>query len=134
LARKDSISYVDYNEDNEDPIWCPYCDKVGLKVILQQLQELEPGMGAPDIDNYLYCPSCKRIVPVYATKPDVDYAPVVDLVETHFDVGSKFASPKYKKRKKRRRNMDSDTKDVFAKDMAAEKGQINILSDSQGIY
>ena len=133
MPRKDSISYIDFNEDNEDPLWCPYCEKVGLKIRLQQLQELEPGMGAPDIDNYLYCPTCKRTVPIYATKPDVDYGPVVDLVETHFDVGSKFASPKYKK-KKRRRKMDSDTKDVFAKDMAAEKGNINILSDSQGIY
>ena len=123
--RKDSIAYIDFNEDEQDPVFCEYCKKVGVKARLQPL-EFDNYQDTPtDADQFLYCPNCKRQIPIYATKPDVEYGPVVDLVETPFDSGSKFASPHYKKRKKRRGvNKVQEETDT---DILGEKGNVNII-------
>ena len=123
--RKDSIAYIDYNADEQDPVFCEYCKKVGVKARLQDMVYDDYRDTPTDADNFLYCPSCKRQIPIYATKPDVEYGPVVDLVETPFDVGSRFASPKYKKRKKRRgANKVQEETDT---DILGEKGNVNII-------
>jgi len=125
VPRKDSISYIDYNEDEPDPIYCPYCEKVGVKVKLQP-RVYEDNQPLPyDADQWLQCYTCGKIIPIYAGKLDVEYGPVVDMVETHFDVGSKFAGTDRRSKKKRRRvNRVQEETDP---DILREKGNVKII-------
>jgi len=128
LGRKEHISYIDYNEDDPEPIYCPYCEKVGVKVKLQPRVYPENEPLPYDADQWLQCYTCGKIIPIYAGKLDVEYGPVVDMVETHFDVGSKFAGTDRRSKKRRRKK---ETKDP---DKELERGVVKILYDSQGNY
>jgi len=125
MTRKNTISYVDYNDDEDDKIFCPYCEKVGVKVKLQP-RVYEDNQPLPyDADQWLQCYTCGKIIPIYAGKLDVEYGPVVDMVETHFDVGSKFAGTDRRNKKKRRRvNRVQEETDP---DILREKGNVNII-------
>jgi len=124
LVRKDSISYIDYNEDEPDPLYCPRCEKVGLKIKLGPPIYPENEPIPYDADQWLQCPNCGRIAQ-HEAKIDVEYGPVVDMVETHFDVGSKFASPEYGKKKRRRRA--NRIQEEIDPDILREKGNVNII-------
>ena len=128
MGRKEHISYIDYNEDDPEPIYCPYCEKVGVKVKLQPRVYPENEPLPYDADQWLQCYTCGKIIPIYAGKLDVEYGPVVDMVETHFDVGSKFAGTDRRSKKRRRKK---ETKDP---DKELERGVVKILYDSQGNY
>jgi hypothetical protein len=126
--RKEAISYIDYNEDDPEPIYCPYCEKVGVKVKLQP-RVYDDNQPLPyDADQWLQCYTCGKIIPIYAGKLDVEYGPVVDMVETHFDVGSKFAGTDRRSKKRRRK------KEVKDPDKELERGVVKVLYDSQGNY
>jgi len=132
MTRKDPIAYIDYNEDEPEPVFCPYCEKVGVKARLQDIVYDDYRDTPTDADNFIYCPNCKRTIPIYATKPDVEYGPVFDLVETPFDVGSKFAGTTRRSGKRKRRNKKLDRDED--PDIAGEKGNVNIVYDSGGNY
>jgi len=130
--RKDPIAYIDFNEDEPDPIHCTWCEKVGVKARLQPL-EFDNYQDTPtDADNFVYCPNCKRTIPIYETKQDVEYGPVVDMVESGFDSGSRFAGTTRRSGKRKRRNKKLD-KDEDP-DILGEKGNVNIVFDSGGNY
>jgi rubredoxin len=132
--RKKGISYIDFNEQEPDNIYCPRCLRINLKVKV----ELLIPEGEPSIYNNDYiCPNCNFEYRIDQTKPEVEYEPVFDVVTNDYEGGSQFAGvePRAKsttKREKRTRKLDNET--VFDKDMVVEKGQINILYDSQGNY
>jgi len=132
MTKKDPIAYIDFNEDEPEPIYCPYCKKVGVKARLQPLAFDNYQDTPTDADYFVYCPNCKRPIPIYATKPDVEYGPVFDLVVTPFDVGSEFAGTTRRsgKRKRRSKKLDRDEDP----DIAAERGNVNIVYDSGGNY
>ena len=133
MNKKDPISYIDFNEDEPEPIYCPYCEKVGVKYKLQD-RVYDDGELPSDADQWTQCHRCGRIIPVYATKDDPEYGPVFDLVETPFDSGSQFAgvhNRSGKKKKKRRANKLDKEEDL---DIAVEQGTVNIVYDSGGNY
>ena len=132
-SSRKSISYVDYNEQDTDPVYCPYCEKVGVKYRLGP-RVYEPDHPQPyDADNWLQCYRCGRVIPIYEVKEELDYKPIVEIIESPFESGSEFAgtNDKENKHKKRRRNTKPPEVD---KEIAAESGDVNVLYDSTDNY
>ncbi len=120
--RKDTISYVDFNDD-EDKVYCIWCERVGVKSRLQELVFDDYGNMPPDVDLFLYCPNCKREIPIHETKGEVEYGPAVDLVETPFDSGSEFKSVEHRSKKRRANKIQQETDP----DIVKEKGDVKII-------
>jgi len=126
LPRKNTISYIDYNEDDPEPVYCPRCDKVGLKVKLGPRTYPENEPIPYDADQWLECHTCGRTIAVHEAKLDVEYGPVVDMVETHFDVGSRFAGTDRRSKKKKRRRVNRIQEETDP-DILREKGNVRII-------
>jgi len=123
--RKPAISYIG-DEYDEDKVYCLWCEKVGVKSKLKELEFDDYKQTPPDVDMFLYCPNCKRTIPIYAVKQEVEYGPIIDLVESPFDSGSEFKSVEHRS-KKRRANKIHQIDDP---DIVKEKGEVRIIQDS----
>ena len=129
VQRKPIFSFIE--DDEPELVNCPYCEKVGTKIRLVPRVYPEDHPAPYDADNWLQCTNCGRVIPVVDTKQDVEYGPVVDMVESKFESGSQFASTTPRKKKKR---VPRSYKHDVDPDMAGETGEINILYDSSGNY
>ena len=132
--RKENISFIDYT-DEPDPILCPFCIKVNVKVKLVPHYYDIHGRDLIDPDNFLQCPiNGNHLIPLQQGKIEVEYGPIIgedSLVQSVYESGSEFKSVEHRKKKKR---TPRNQKHEVDKDMAAEHGTVNILYDSQGNY
>ena len=126
--RKPAISVIGDEYTDEDEIYCPMCKKVGIKSKMQPLDPIEAQQKQYHADEYLYCPYCKRDSPVHTVQGEGGYQPAFDLVKTHYESGSEFASVEPRKKKpKRNANKIHQTDDP---DILSEKGNVNVVFDS----
>ena len=124
MKRKNPIAYIT-DDDYDKNVYCTYCEKVGIKSILKE-RYFDTLEKPSDADEWLYCPSCNRTIPIYETKQELEYGLIFDTTDNPFDSGSEFASVGKRKKKKPVKQKDPD--------IAVEQGNVNILFDSQGNY
>ena len=126
LKKKPVFSFV--SDDEPDIVYCPYCEKVGVKSKLQDRIYDDTVPLPVDHDQFMQCYKCGKIVPIYDIKEELSYGPIVDIIENPFDSGTdiKAVDKRTKKKKKKKDDIDPD--------MAGEHGKVNILYDSTGSY
>jgi hypothetical protein len=77
----------EYYEDEPEPINCPMCEKRGYLVQLGP-KILMPGETRPeDYDQFLQCPTCYWICPIYEIPKEETIKNSIETVESPFDSG-----------------------------------------------
>jgi len=129
MARKPVFSFIDSN-DEEDIVYCPYCSKVNVKSKLgpRIYDDNEP---LPyDADQFMQCPKCGKIIPLYDIKEELSYGPIVDVISNPFDSGTDIKAVEKRTGKKRKKKKDEGVDP----ELAGERGEVNVLYDSSGNY
>ena len=125
--RKSAFTYVGLEEDDLEPLYCPYCSKVNVYVVLQQ-RVYEDKELPHDAEEWLQCYRCGKPIHINIGKEEGEYAPIVDIVDNPFDSGSEFMSVSKRKTKKHKSHFTSTQNKLVAKEIAGEKGDINIIT------
>ena len=100
MNRKNLYGAVDVNNESEgDVAYCQNCERVGVKVKLQEPIYEE---GKPyDPDNWCQCHRCFKKYPLYERKDEGDYTWPFAHVDNPFDDGSQFENIGKRKPKNR---------------------------------
>ena len=80
---------VDFDEDAPEIIYCPPCEKLGFKVIMVPKVD--------DTENFMMCPDCGWLCPIYEIEPEAEIADTVEPAESPFE-SNKFVSESIPKR------------------------------------
>ena len=79
-------------EDLPEDIICPYCKNRGYRVLLGG-KILMPGEPrTEDYENWLECPRCYQVIPIYEGLKEETVADKIETVEGPFDDKTKFES------------------------------------------
>ena len=79
-------------EDLPEDIICPYCENRGYRVLLGG-KILMPGEPrTEDYENWLECPRCYQVIPIYEGLKEETVADKIETVEGPFDDKTKFES------------------------------------------
>ena len=126
--RKSPFNYVGDIDEEPEPLYCPYCSKVHITVVLQP-RVFENGELPHDADDWLQCYRCGKTVHINQGKEEGEFAPIVDLYETPYDtsanieiVGKRKHVDRLKKRYKRSKLLEKET--------AGEHGEIKVILDT----
>jgi len=100
------MSSLDLEDEELEPLLCPFCQKVGLNVHLGPLIIMPGQVKQPDYDQFLQCARCAEIIPIYQTEPEPTIQDSVATIENPFDEskGQVLAVSKDSKTQKRTRN------------------------------
>jgi hypothetical protein len=122
LRDKDVFSFIE--DDSPQPLYCPYCEKIPLKIKLQP-RLFEDDIIPSDADNWLQCYRCGRVVELHNVKEEVEFGPIVDIIENPFDSGTEILAVDKKRKAHKRKKKDTEID---------EQGTVNVLYDSSGRY
>jgi rubredoxin len=131
--------YVSIFEDDEpENVYCPMCEKIGYKVRLGPKITLQGETRQPDADNWMQCPSCGWLCPIYATEPETEILETLEIQESPFE--NKFEVTGVKKRtskqgrknanKKRRKKQEHKDKDIQMEIDHVGEDRVKVLYDS----
>jgi hypothetical protein len=126
----------DYEEDEPEPLWCPFCLKRGYTVRLgpKILMNNEP--RPQDYDEWLQCPTCGWLCPIYQVEKEATIKNAVETVDSPFENKLKLESAhKRRTRKKVRRHIKKEIRKTNDPDIALAIKQVGednvkILYDS----
>ena len=111
-------------DEQPQPLYCPFCEKANLKLKLQPRLYEDDHPAPYDADNWVQCYRCGKVIPLHEVKEEVEFGPIVDIIENPFDSGTEIlAVDKKRKHKKRQKNTEID-----------ENGIVNVVYDSSGNY
>jgi hypothetical protein len=125
----------DYEEENE-PIWCPFCLKRGYQIRLGP-KILMPGqVRDEDYENWLECATCGWICPIFAAEKEGTIKDSIETIDSPFEsktiveslhkrkskTGKKIAA-RGRKRKKRMLHEDPDINE----EMRRHGDRVNVL-------
>jgi len=127
--RKPVFSFV--SDDEPEIVYCPYCEKVGVRSKLQERVYDDDKPLPYDADQWMQCYRCGKTIPIYDVKEELNYQPIVDIIESPFDSGTEILAVDKRTKKGKRKKKPNDDEDS---DIQSEHGQVNILYDSSGQY
>jgi hypothetical protein len=115
----------DYEEDEPEPLWCPFCLKRGYTVRLgpKILMNNEP--RPEDYEDWLQCPTCDWLCPIYAASKEAEVKDAVELQESPTDDKLKLVSAhKRRTRKKVTRHINKHIRKTKDTDIALAIKQV----------
>lgn len=81
-----SIGYIiDTGDDDIDIAWCERCERRGTKTRLGEKILMNNGPPPPDQDQFLQCPKCYLLVPIYNVKFEGETYATLEVNENPFD-------------------------------------------------
>jgi hypothetical protein len=102
----------DYDNDTPEILFCPFCAKVGLEVVLGPKVLLPQEEKQPDYSDFLQCTKCARVIPIYQAEPEATIQDSVNTIENPFEEQKGQVLSAFKKRKsktgKTRRKKDKN--------------------------
>jgi hypothetical protein len=82
------VGVIDFQDDDEEqPILCPFCEKLDYKVGLGPKGILEGEQPTPDQDQFLQCYQCGAIIPIYQAKYEQTLEGFTEPNDNPFDSG-----------------------------------------------
>ena len=82
----------------------------------------------------MQCYRCGKVIPIYEVKEEVEYGPIVDIIDNPHDSGTEILAAEKRTGKKKRKKVNRLQQQDIDPDIAAEHGEINILYDSTDNY
>ena len=79
------IGMVDSTEDEYDNIYCPICQNLGFRSLMGPKLILVGQKREPDHDNWLQCPSCGWLCPIYQAEPEPQIQDTAETIESPYD-------------------------------------------------
>jgi hypothetical protein len=119
LRDKDVFSFIEDSEPS--PLYCHRCEKAGLKLKLQPRLYEEDSIHY-DADNWLQCYRCGLVIPLHEVKEEVEFGPIVDIIDNPFDSGTEILAVDKKRKHKKKKQKDTEID---------EKGTVNVIYDSR---
>ena len=133
------IVKIDFDqEEQEEILYCPICEKVGLTSVLGSKILMPNEVKQPDYENWLQCLKCAWLCPIYEAEPEPSIKDSVTTIDNPFDDQSQILSiPKRnskagrKASAKRRRNKLKPTNDKEVNELIRKYGDnVRIIQDT----
>ena len=123
-------------EDELDDLWCPLCKDAGYHVKLGRriLEQNEPIPA--DYENWLQCPKCYWICPIYEVEKEATINNAIETVESPFETKTIIQSPHEKRGKKVKRHLNKKTihqetdKDILREIKKFGEQNVHVIQDS----
>jgi hypothetical protein len=96
---RNNVGMVDFYDDEPEPINCPFCLKFDNRIrLVPRFQvEGEPPISEGDRENFLRCPQCGQIIPIFELEVETEIQDSLETIENPFE-GGKFHIESIKKR------------------------------------
>ena len=121
------IKEIDTTDTELETLCCPNCSKVGLSCVLGNKILMPQEVKQPDYENWLQCPRCAFLCPIYETEPKETIQDTVTTIENPFESAQGQVLGVYKKgiRRKKKRQKHPD-KDIELEIKQHGQGQDNV--------
>jgi hypothetical protein len=74
-------------EDEPEPIFCPWCENRGYRVLLGP-KILMPNEPRPqDYEDWLQCPTCYELIPIYEMPKEETIKDSIETIDNPFESG-----------------------------------------------
>jgi hypothetical protein len=93
--------FIDYEEDEPEAIFCPFCEKRGYLVQLGPRILMPNEVRPDDYDQWLQCPTCDWLCPLYEIPKEDTIKDSIETQESPTDDKLKLESA-HKKRTRRK--------------------------------
>jgi hypothetical protein len=87
MKRKNYVGIVDSSDNEQLPVYCPFCLKFDSKVLLGPKAILQGEQPTPNHDKYLQCYQCGEIIPIYEAKYEQTLEGFAEPSDNPFDTG-----------------------------------------------
>jgi hypothetical protein len=126
------VEFEEEDDDDQKPILCPPCLERGYKVLLGRKILMPREVRQSDYDQWLQCPQCFWICPIFEVEPEPEITNTLEIQETPFE--NKFQTVTIPKRtgkmlRKRKRKEHKD-KDIALAIKSVGEDNVTIHQDT----
>lgn len=133
------IVKIDFDqEEQEEILYCPICEKVGIRSILGAKILLPNEVKQPDYENWLQCVRCRWLCPIYQVEPEPTIQDFAQPIDNPFDNAQSQVLGTHKQgyKKTKRKSKKLEVKETFAdkdtevKEALRRGNTVNIVQDT----